>query len=881
MADITIDPNTPEDNSHDFALVGKRYTVGLKLNGSLRQAVDEIPVTTQNVNVTAGGTKFGGWDAYFSEMEVSDWLAGGYLKEYDISRSGYRWTKDMWTMQAGRAYPSLMHQFGTGIRTVHSKEADNKRWAGLFGANRYMAEIITIGAADLAADTLNVYLRKVGSPGDVYGQVWTVSGGLPNALVASATASYAASDVKLPITQFLSFDLSAAADLTTATDYALVIFANSTTDNQSSHWEIGIDQAVLTAKISSAGSSWTAATWGMLYRLTDTDIEREWHLFEYRGLTHMIDHRDDGLTSVMMVNGWRGIPTSTQAIGTTGLTDTAQAWTVNELAGLEAKVIDGLGAGQHSEIVSNTSDTLVLSSSWKIALDTTSEFIIYGGAKWVDSGETLGGPAVDVLAANNIIYVCYGDLAGDHAIERMQWASGVPGYQIASDGTNKASFMEFHVDKVNGPEIWVVQDSGNHIHASAVKAWGTNLILTDVGDVVVGTKDYPFVDLKSLGSKLYAMKENHPFLYDATTAQAIPDVKKMSFMPNHNNGKEAIIHDIYEIFPYGEYYIAQRSDGVFQDISPAQKGEGPEKTELGAPSGLISHPGGIIAGFDAGHDGRSGGCSTVGVLEDSLQGWHTIFSAYDKNKRIRNIHWQVNQSQNPKLWISINGEMMYMKWPKGYRPLKDSTVKYQHECAMITAVINFNSYGVDKFLEEISLNTLNISSGVEAEIFYRVDENIEKDIDNWIPVGTIGKSPKQGLVLGLGENTEIQFLIVLRTSVATTPPIMNAFVVKGFSRVPVRANLRLSVISDSEDVDYLGNEDDDPEDVRKILNDFANRTEVVQMFSRVSSYNNIRVVVQPFNAKYDYVDEEDSAAEFIFNVWLLREPIGVEELVDA
>ncbi len=69
--------------------------------------------------------------------------------------------------------------------------------------------------------------------------------------------------------------------------------------------------------------------------------------------------------------------TVTSATPTT-LVDSTQTWTVNEFANLYVWIVAGTGAGQKVRILSNTSNTLTMATTWAVTPDATSEYSIGG-----------------------------------------------------------------------------------------------------------------------------------------------------------------------------------------------------------------------------------------------------------------------------------------------------------------------------------------------------------------------------------------------------------------------------------------------------------------------------------------------------------------------
>lgn len=70
--------------------------------------------------------------------------------------------------------------------------------------------------------------------------------------------------------------------------------------------------------------------------------------------------------------------TSTGTNTTSTLNNTGKAWTVNQWANFQVRILTGTGAGQVRTIASNTATALTLSAVWTITPDATSTYIIDG-----------------------------------------------------------------------------------------------------------------------------------------------------------------------------------------------------------------------------------------------------------------------------------------------------------------------------------------------------------------------------------------------------------------------------------------------------------------------------------------------------------------------
>lgn len=85
------------------------------------------------------------------------------------------------------------------------------------------------------------------------------------------------------------------------------------------------------------------------------------------------------LSSTKSADNFVGKTGTATAGAASTITDTGQAWTTNEYAGLTIKITAGTGAGQERTIASNTATVITVSTAWTTNPDTTSTYSIEGG----------------------------------------------------------------------------------------------------------------------------------------------------------------------------------------------------------------------------------------------------------------------------------------------------------------------------------------------------------------------------------------------------------------------------------------------------------------------------------------------------------------------
>jgi len=207
--------------------------------------------------------------------EQRDWSGGRGGERFSEDPSKYKDGKEVFTAIEGHVFPSLQWNISTGYRVAEQHLPGSVSWRGLFGSTRYIARSFTM-SADMTADKAYIWVRRIGTPGTLTFELRGDTTDNPGTVLQTVTK--AATDFSDVISVLQVFDWTGTEALTNTTKYWIVVYGAST-DNDTSHWEVGVDVVGTASKYSTAGSSWTQAAFSMYYRLTDADIDRRWWYF--------------------------------------------------------------------------------------------------------------------------------------------------------------------------------------------------------------------------------------------------------------------------------------------------------------------------------------------------------------------------------------------------------------------------------------------------------------------------------------------------------------------------------------------------------------------------------------------------------------------------
>jgi hypothetical protein len=206
--------------------------------------------------------------------EQRSWSGGRGGERFSDDPTKYKDGKEVFTAIEGHVFPSLQWNISTGYRVASQAMPGSVSWRGLFGSTRYISRSFTPGA--ITSDKAYLWMRKVGTPGTLTFELRSDTAGSPGSVLQTVTKTSA--DFADVISILQVFNWTGTQALSAATLYHIVVYGAST-DQQQSHYEIGVDVTGSASKISSAGSSWAAADFSAYFRITDADIARRWWYF--------------------------------------------------------------------------------------------------------------------------------------------------------------------------------------------------------------------------------------------------------------------------------------------------------------------------------------------------------------------------------------------------------------------------------------------------------------------------------------------------------------------------------------------------------------------------------------------------------------------------
>jgi hypothetical protein len=517
---------------------------GLRLRDGVASIQDTAPQTTAPVDLVS---------------QFSYHLGRGHESFLDKRRHfGYWNAKDAWLTTVGKAHPTILWRWAYGLRDQDMHWFGSVAWKKI-SANSDPYLSVSWASSGFTGTKIFFAIRRRGNPGTLTVALKNNSSGSPG---STTHQSFTVTKAEVTDEQMVIYDgtPSPAFALVNGTTYHLV-FSSADTDDENC-WEIACDAAAA-GKRSANGSTWTATTYSPYYRVAATQDRRRLFPFSYDGAMYVVSSPLDGSSSVLYINGGRGVATSGTA---STLTDTALNMTANRYQGAWLQIVTGTGQGQARQIESHTTTVFTVTEDFDIAPDNTSQYILYGTPWFHKVGETgidgftsaavgttgLGLVVSKPVVVNSIVYFPQGDSVG---MRRMRWNATTKihnfGSETATGNQGTASFLSVGYDPAAGPQIWrannaTVTGSGGAQTVSRANATTWNTALAFILPNSSGTKGIFVGSTNSLitgmtfhkDGTLYVHKEDG--LFAVANDRAVDQQYGAQDMPSIYNGQAMI-----------------------------------------------------------------------------------------------------------------------------------------------------------------------------------------------------------------------------------------------------------------------------------------------------------------------------------------------------
>ena len=221
----------------------------------------------------------------------------------------------------------------------------------------------------------------------------------------------------------------------------------------------------------------------------------------------------------------------------------------------------------------------------------------------------------------------------------------------------------------------------------------------------------------------------------------------------------------------------------------------------GIPRSLVSYPGRVYAGIDA---GATTGFSSALALDGSA--WMEVYRAPQSARRIRSVHIQAIPGSNvDRLWI--NSGYNTVSIPITLDPFNESDYTFTHEGVLTTSWIYANMLDVVKLWKSLKLFIETTSGTHFIEVDYQTD-----NATTWTEIGRYDTKPVEEIDIAstLPQARRIRYRLRFQTSSSAETVRLKAIVTEGVAFVPVKNQYSwtFAIKKETENRDLLGGFDD-------------------------------------------------------------------------
>jgi hypothetical protein len=743
-----------------------------------------------------GNTKYADFEPPWTPIPQDDFSGGRGQRDIETDMTRYLDGFRANTVYGNKWFLGPQEKLSTGYRPMWFKHPGSVKWVALIpGARRYLA-VSWSPTSSVTIVYTQILLRRRGTPGLFTVELCDNDAGKPGTVLKTKTL--AASAVIDILSEWQHCYMGNQA-VTSGTTYWIKVYGAATDDDQD-HWEVACEAAAGTSKESSDGTTWTASAVDLYYKVAPTDSPY-WrvYFYDYRRSKYAVTRPDDGTACQLWRNGYHGAADPNTG-NLTKLIDATASWPTNGLVGGVVLIVAGKGSDEDTpwrKITANSGTDATMDSAWLIEHDTTTEYAILGLDVWLElTGHGFStNPVTDVLVNNGVVYFAMGDAANIR--RHREWISAGVWYdstaaEWADDGTNKAFLMRAVNDTTAGVKIWkgnnIEATNGVSVHKADSVAWGTNLSFTvhkSIGDgfaKITGLEEYGEPE------DLWVFLENAFFEMVNDIPNPVP-LREMQNVASQNNGRAHTVQSLYLFFTL-QVTMERYYQGTLDEFGP-DLDEGLPAGRQGPISFLISYPGRIFGGLDAGSTGYSQ------ILCWNETGWCELYRSI-LGRRIRAGSFQTIPGNTPdRLWFAAGKDIYSLPFPsETLDPTQDSNYRFTHEGAVAMSWASAGLSDVWKLYKSVKLITkgLDESQNIIGHVDYRTDQE-ESDADWKEATEEYTESPVQEVLLRpkLGVNGKrLGVRIRVETGNNALSPQIKGVLIDALTRVPVKRNFNLT-----------------------------------------------------------------------------------------
>jgi len=459
----------------------------------------------------------------------------------------------------------------------------------------------------------------------------------------------------------------------------------------------------------------------------------------------------------------------------------------------------------------------------------------------------LDGVVRDVTVLSNIAYMARG---GSTSIFSQTYeGSSQRGTKLATVAI--ADFVHTFYDANDGPQLVRAVSTSARLYRAASVAFGTTLTWKPASGVAIGDKRHGIVDIEDYDNQMYARKADS--LWAIKNDRAAKINVGLDDFPSTGIYSPMLAKELFLYLAWSYSLERLSAQSQLDDVGP-WRGAGLPASRVGVVSCLEGVIGWLFAGIDAG----SNGVSTVMAFDG--QGWHEVFRAPRVGWRVQNIKWWAPAGVRGRLLVSCGGIVFAIAFPyRSLNPVLDSgsvggiPLTYQHESLLETATIDMGVADLPKLFHQMYVRSKNLNStGVEVRMDYQLDQEVGGS--TWIELPeAFTDSPSQTVDVRQGEVRAARFRYRMRTANSSTPVHVQATVLTGQARTPIKRRWTLEAKYGTFQVDQQGSPDHDPSRLYMWLQDAAALSAPLHMRSAWPEMDDVWVTAEKPRLRRSYL----------------------------
>ena len=830
MPNPVVNP-TASKPTHHVLLTDGVVSVGLIAVDSNQaanpRAISRAPAPRTALKTATGSTKYSDFNFPWTPISQEDFSGGRGSQDFDVDTTRYFDDYQVNTV-FGTVTLGPLPQYSTGFY-AHNMPGSVK-FTHLIGSSAYLATQIDVLTSFTASDAL-INIKRIGTPAkDLTVRLMSISGGLPDQVLA--TGDIAVADIDKNLSRWIRKTFDATTSLTATTGYWLEVFSEDGTEED--HWAIATQSSPssVISKISSDGATYNDSNVDLYYRITPVKANYNYKFFQYKGAQYAIRQTGTGAPTLLR-NGYRGAADS-NSTNLSRLYDATQSWGTLENGGF-GELKDGIvwiisGPGSEEEkpwrrILSNGADELTVDTPWIVTHTTATNYVILGVKKWIEiTGHGITVPVTNKpLVINDIVYFPLGD---DTEMRRMREYNNAGVWTVGwdADTGNKAVCLAAVRDATNGLEIWraLNKDSSGYISVSkaAVIDWSgtdlsfgapTNTTLKDQWGKIINILEYG-----DTTKQLWILREGTVMTLSSGKPDEIP-LSEMHSLMSYVNGKSFVTHNVYLYFNLGQR-IEKYYNRSLEDVGP-NRDEGLPDNRQGYCSCMAGMAGTILFGINGESDNFSS------VLAQNLSstpggGFCELFRSPNKGDQVWDIQYQPMYGHlQSGFWCACGDDILWIPFSID----KESPLaQYTHESALVSGYCYASLYDVYKLYKSVRIFAENLKEDEQfIEFDYRTDDEEEWTILNDEIYQSVTDVELTDTHKGVTAK-RLQWRIRIQSTDHTKSPLIKALAIEAVSRIPIKYSFAFSYRNKEHDVDLNGEPDEmSAEDRQDIIDSWA------------------------------------------------------------